>query len=62
MINETILLELKRFDIPPGQRILLREVKWKEFEQILEELGEHRRAKIAYHNHSLEIMTPLPEH
>ncbi|MDJ0731191.1 MAG: Uma2 family endonuclease [Crocosphaera sp.] len=57
-----MLLELKHFQIPPGERILLKEVTWDEFEQILEELGEHRASKIAYHDHILEIMTPLPEH
>ncbi|MDJ0846363.1 Uma2 family endonuclease [Crocosphaera sp.] len=57
-----MLLELKRFHIPPGQRILLKDVSWDEFEQILEALGEHRASKIAYHYHTLEIMTPLPEH
>ncbi|MEA5511885.1 Uma2 family endonuclease [Crocosphaera sp. UHCC 0190] len=57
-----MLLELKRLDIPPGQKIWLRDVNWEEFEQILEELGEHRGSRIAYHYHILEIMTPLPEH
>ncbi len=57
-----MLLELKRFNIPPGQKILLQEVTWEEFEQILDELGENRPARIAYHPHTLEIMTPLPEH
>ncbi len=57
-----MLLELKRFEILPGERILLKEVTWDEFEQILEELGEHRTSKIADHHHILEIMTPLPEH
>ncbi len=57
-----MLLELKRFEILPGERILLKEVTWDEFEHILEELGEHRASKIAYHHHILEIMTPLPEH
>ncbi|HAC63309.1 MAG TPA: hypothetical protein DCF68_07140 [Cyanothece sp. UBA12306] len=55
-------LELKRFNIPPGNKIFLRAINWTEFEQILEELGEHRSARIAYDNHVLEIMTPLPEH
>lgn len=57
-----MLLELKRFDIPPGQKINLKDVTWEEFEKILEELGEHRAARIAYSNNRLEIMTPLPEH
>ena len=57
-----MLLELKRLDIPPGQKIFLKDITWPEFEQIIEELGEHRGSKIAYHNSILEIMTPLPEH
>jgi len=57
-----MLLELKRFTVPPGQRILLHDVSWQEFEAILEDLGEHRGARIAYNQGILEIMTPLPEH
>ena len=57
-----MLLELKRFYIPPGQRILLQDVSWSEFEAILEELGEKRAARIAYEAKTLEIMTPSPEH
>lgn len=57
-----MLLELKRFTIPPGQKIELQDVTWKEFESILEELGDHRSARIAYNQGTLEIMTPLPEH
>ena len=30
-----MLLELKRFEIPPGERILLKDVTWYEFEKIL---------------------------
>ena len=36
-----MLLELRRLEIPPGQRLLLRDVTWQEFETILEELGDH---------------------
>jgi Uma2 family endonuclease len=57
-----MLLELKRIDVPPGQKVLLHDVSWDEFETILEELGEHRAARIAYDNGTVEIMTPLPEH
>jgi Uma2 family endonuclease len=59
---EMMLLELKRIHVPPGQRVLLENVTWTELEAILEELGEHRAAKIAYDQGILEIMTPLPEH
>ncbi len=57
-----MLLELKRIHVPPGQRVQLRDVTWQELEAILEDLGEHRAARIAYDRGILEIMAPLPEH
>ncbi|MGB7440823.1 MAG: Uma2 family endonuclease [Coleofasciculaceae cyanobacterium] len=57
-----MLLELSRLSVPPGQRVLLHDVSWQEFETLLEELGEHRAARLAYDGGTLEIMTPLPEH
>jgi Uma2 family endonuclease len=57
-----MLLELRRLEVPPGQRLLLQDVTWQEFETILEELGDHRGARLAYNNGMLEIMMPLPEH
>ncbi len=57
-----MLLELKRFNIPPGHKIFLDGITWQEFESILDELGEHRTSRIAYDHGRLEIMTPLPEH
>lgn len=57
-----MLLEFKRITVPPGQRVLLSDVSWQEFEAILEDLGEHRASRVAYGNGILEIMTPLPEH
>ncbi len=57
-----MLLELQRFTVPPGHKLLLQNVSWEEFEAILDELGEHRVSRIAYDCKTLEIMTPLPEH
>lgn len=57
-----MLLNIRRIDVPPGQRVLLRDVTWEEFETILDELGEHRAARIAYDTGVLEIMAPFPEH
>ncbi|HLP89543.1 MAG TPA: Uma2 family endonuclease [Nostocaceae cyanobacterium] len=57
-----MLLELNRIYVPPGQRVLLQNVTWTELETILEELGEHRAARIAYDQGTLELMAPLPEH
>lgn len=57
-----VTLQLRQLDVPPGQRLLLRDVSWPEFEAILTELGEHRGSRVAYDQGSLEIMVPLPEH
>jgi Uma2 family endonuclease len=57
-----MLLKLQQITVPPGQRILLRDISWQQFEAILEDLGEHRASRVAYDNGLLEIMTPLPEH
>ncbi len=57
-----MLLELRRITIPPGQRVILQDITWQEFETILDELGDHRGSRLAYSNGLLEIMMPLPEH
>jgi Uma2 family endonuclease len=55
-------IQLKQIIVPPGQQVLLIDVSWQMFKEILEELGEGRAARISYSNEMLEIMTPLPEH
>lgn len=57
-----MLLALEQINVLQGQTLVINDVDWKQFEQILEELGEKRNSKIAYYNHTLEIMIPLPEH
>ncbi|NEP41960.1 MAG: Uma2 family endonuclease [Okeania sp. SIO2H7] len=57
-----MLLKIKQLSVPPGNKVLLKDVKWEEFKDILEDLGEARSTRIAYEGHTLEIMTPLPEH
>ena len=57
-----MLLELRQLRIQPGQQLLLEDVSWQQFENILAELGEHRAARISYSYGFLEIMVPLPEH
>ena len=57
-----MLLELRRFEVPPGQRMLLHDVSWAEFERILDELGDSRSSRLAFDNGLLEIAMPLPEH
>jgi Uma2 family endonuclease len=55
-------ISLNRIEIPAGQRIYLHDLDWREFEQVLLELGEKRATRIAYFNGELEIRMPLPEH
>ncbi|MGF1535408.1 MAG: hypothetical protein ACFB4J_02820 [Elainellaceae cyanobacterium] len=40
-----MLLDLKRWVVPPEHQVLLRDVSWAELEQILEALGEKRAAR-----------------
>ncbi len=57
-----VAIQLRQFEILPGQSLLLHDVSWSEFEAILAELEEQRSIRIAYDNGWLELMTPLPEH
>ena len=57
-----VTLQLRQIRVPPGQRVLLEDISWQEFEAILNELGEHRGNRVAYSQRTLEIMAPLPEH
>lgn len=57
-----VQIPVRRIQVPPGQSIWLQAINWDEFEAILDELGEHRAACVAYCDGTLEIMTPLPEH
>ena len=57
-----VTFELQQIDIQPGQHLILRQVSWKEFEAILEEMGEHRASRVAYYQGVLEIRMSLPKH
>ena len=37
-----VTLQLRQLHVPPGQRLLIEDVTWADFEAIVEELGEHR--------------------
>ncbi|MEM9540291.1 MAG: Uma2 family endonuclease [Cyanobacteria bacterium P01_E01_bin.42] len=45
-----------------ADRVLLHNISWQQFENLLLDLGESRASRIAYDAGTLEIMTPLPEH
>lgn len=55
-------VQLKQLVVPPGQQLLMTDVSWLMYEQLLEELGEKRGSRINYSEGVLEIMVPLPEH
>jgi Uma2 family endonuclease len=57
-----MLLELQQIIVHPGQQMLLKDISWQQLENILEEMGERRAARISYSDGWLEIMVPLPEH
>ena len=45
---------LEKIVVKPGQQLLLQDISWQDFEEILEELGEHRSSRISYSNGVLE--------
>jgi len=53
---------LRQLVVPTGQQLLIRDVSWQMYEDILVELGERRGTRINYSQGMLEIMAPLPEH
>ena len=55
-------IDVQKIVVPPGHQVLLKDITWDEFEQILEELGEDRASRLSFSNGVLEIMVPLPEH
>jgi Uma2 family endonuclease len=57
-----MLLQFRQISVPPGQRVILHDVTWQEFENILEELGDCRGSRLAYNNGIMEMMMPLSEH
>lgn len=56
------MIQLKQIEVPPGQRLLLHNISWAEFEAILLELRQRGGTRVAYDYGWLEIMVPLPEH
>jgi len=55
-------IPLQQIIVPPGQQLLMTNVSWQMYEQLLDEFGEKRGSRINYSQGVLEIMVPLPEH
>jgi Uma2 family endonuclease len=60
--EEIMQVQLKQILVPVGQQLIMTDVSWQMYEQLLEELGEKRASRINYSAGILEIMVPLPEH
>ncbi|QKQ72503.1 Uma2 family endonuclease [Nostoc sp. TCL240-02] len=57
-----VVKPVSQMRLAPGSTVSIQDVSWKEFESILQELGEKRSLRVAYSKSTLEIMVPLPEH
>ena len=53
---------LEQLVITPGQQLVMKDISWQMYEDLLEDLGEKRGSRINYSEGILEIMVPLPEH
>jgi Uma2 family endonuclease len=61
-LEENMQVQLKQIIVPPGQQLLMTDISWQMYEQLLEEYSEQRGTRINYSQGVLEIMVPLPEH
>ncbi|MDF5730847.1 MAG: Uma2 family endonuclease [Rhizonema sp. PD38] len=57
-----VTIQLSQLSVPPGHRVMLHDISWREFEAILEELGDRRATRLAYSRGTLEIRMPLHKH
>ena len=53
---------LSQLEIPAGNQLLLRDVDWESFEQLLEELGDNRGTRLSFSDNTVEIMSPMAAH
>ena len=57
-----VKIAIAQIQLNEGQRVTLENINWQEFEDILEDLGEHRHSLMAYYEGVLELKMPLPGH
>jgi len=55
-------INLNQLIIPSGHQLLLQDIDWPTLEQILDELGDHRAARLSYSDRVMEIMVPMAAH
>lgn len=61
-MSALITKPIGQLHLAPGSVVTIPNVTWPEFEAILTERTHHSHGRIAYHQGTLEIMVPLPEH
>ncbi len=62
MVATIIPQETEQSDRPAEQRVVLHNISWSGYEQILQILGDHRSSRLIYDEGTLEITMPLEEH
>ena len=55
-------IDIKQLEIPPGNRVRIRGLSWKDFEQFLDETGDDRHTRIWYYKGEMEVMSPEDKH
>ena len=58
----SVTVPIQTIELTPGSHITIPNLSWQDFEQILIDLGEKRRSRVAYFQGTLEIMSPLALH
>src|SRR5688572_29367395 len=48
--------------LPPGSELIVPDVSWAEYEQLLAELGEGYSVRVTYDDGRLEVVTPSRQH
>jgi Uma2 family endonuclease len=55
-------VQIKKIRVSPGGQLLMTDVSWPMYEQLLEEYAENPGVRINYSQGVLEVRVPLPEH
>jgi Uma2 family endonuclease len=58
----TVTIPILAIELAPGSQIAIHNLSWQDFEQLLEDLGEKRKTRVAYYQGTVEIMSPLALH
>ncbi|MDZ7958884.1 MAG: Uma2 family endonuclease [Aulosira sp. DedQUE10] len=58
----SVTVPIQAIELTPGSQIIISNLSWQDFEQILTDLGEKRSRRVTYYRGTLEIMSPLALH